>query len=173
MTAWRGGDGPYDLVQSAYGVFFLPDMDAGCRHLISLLGHGGRFAVQTWRRGALVDFARCLFEAVAEERGRPIERSASADASERIDSAVKLGDWLTGLGLRDVRVSEVPFVRPLTPDLAWALVRGTGWRHLLDGRDDDTARRIRDGMLARIERRNLIELDAGSLVGVGVLDARP
>ena len=168
VTVWRSADGPYDLVQSAYGVFFLPDMDAGSRHLVSLLRRGGRFAVQTWRRGALADVARCIFEAAAGEVAQPVGRPASAIASERIDSAPKLAQWLSSLGLTEVRVWELPYVQPLTPDLAWGLVRGTAWRHLLSGCDEAAAQRIRNGLLARIEQRGVTELDASSLTGIGV-----
>jgi trans-aconitate methyltransferase len=168
VTTWRPTDGPYDLVQSAYGVFFLSDMDAGSRHLVSLLRRGGRFAVQTWRRGALADFARCMFEAAVGEVAQPMERPASTMASERIDSVPKLAEWLSSLGLTEVRVWEVPCVQPLTPEMAWDLVRGTGWRHLLTACDEAAVQRIRDGLLARIERRGLTELDAGSLTGIGI-----
>jgi hypothetical protein len=135
---------------------------------VSLLRSGGRFAVQTWRRGALVDYGRCLFATVSGELQRPIERPPSAAAGERIDSQEKLGQWLTSLGLAGVQVQDVPFVRPLTPELAWDLVLGTGWRALLAGLDPAAALRIRDGLLARVKERNLTELDAGSLVGIGV-----
>ena len=168
VTTWRPADGPYDLVQAAYGVFFLPDMDTGSRHLVSLLRHGGRFAVQTWRHGALADFARCMLAAVADEVPPPKERPASAVASERIDSVPKLAQWLSSLGLTEVRGWEVPYVQPLTPELAWGLVCGTGWRHLLTGCDEAAAQRIRDSLLARIERSGLTELDAGSLTGIGI-----
>lgn len=168
VSTWQPAGGPYDLVQSAYGVFFLPDMDAGGRHLVSLLHFGGRFAVQTWRRSALADYGRCLFAAVSDELQRPIERPPSAAARERIDSQEKLGQWLTSLGLVGVRVKDMPFVQPLTPGLAWDLVLGSNWRHLLMGLDPAAALRIRDGLLARIKERNLTELDAGSLVGIGV-----
>lgn len=168
VTSWRPAHGPYDLVQSGYGVFFLPDMDAGSRHLVSLLRSGGRFAVQTWRQGALADFARCMFEAAAGEVALPVQRPASAIASERIDSLPKLAQWLSSLGLTQVRVWEVPCVQPLTPELAWGLVRGTGWRYLLNGCDEAAAGRIRDGLLARIGQRGLTELDVGSLTGIGV-----
>jgi trans-aconitate methyltransferase len=168
ITTWRPADGPYDLVQSAYGVFFLPDMDAGSRHLVSLLRRGGRFALQTWRRGALADFARCMFEAAADQVAQPMQRPTSAIASERIDSVPKLAQWLSSLGLTEVRVWEVPYVQPLTPDLAWGMVRGTGWRHLLTACDEAAAQRIRDGLLARIEQRGLTELDASSLTGIGI-----
>jgi trans-aconitate methyltransferase len=168
VTTWRPADGPYDLVQAAYGVFFLPDMDAGSRHLTSLLRSGGRFAVQTWCQGALVDFARCMFEAVADELSHPLESPVSTAASERINSTAKLSDWLSSLGLADVRVSEVGFVQPLTPELAWNLVLGTGWRQLLAGCDDEVMRRIRDGIIVRLAQRNITHLDAGSLVGTAV-----
>ena len=168
VTAWRPMDGPYDLVQSAYGIFFLPDMDAGSKHLVSLLRPGGRFAVQTWRRGALADYARRLFEAVAGEVQRTMERPPSATASGRIDSPAKLGAWLDALGLADVRVEDVPFAQPLTPELAWDLALGTGWRHLLRDLDGAAVSRIRAGLLTCIEERHLAELDAGSLVGIGV-----
>lgn len=169
VTTWRPADGPYDLVQSGYGVFFLPDMDAGSRHLVSLLRRGGRFAVQTWRRGALAEFARAMFEAAAGEVPQPMQPPASARAGERIDSVPKLAQWLSSLGLTEVRVWEVPCVQPLTAELAWGLVRGTGWRHLLSACDEAAAQRIRDGLLARIRERGLAELDAGSLTGIGIL----
>lgn len=170
VTTWRPAEGGYDLVQSAYGVFFLPDMDAGSTHLISLLRSRGRFAVQTWRRGALADFARCMFEAVADEVPLPTERPTSAAASERIDSVTKLEEWLSSMGMTGVRVWEVPYVQPLTPELAWDLVRGTRWRHLIAACDEPAAQRIRDGLLARIQERGLTHLDASSLTGIG---ARP
>lgn len=165
---WRPADGPYDLVQSAYGVFFLPDMDAGSARLISLLRPGGRFAVQTWRHGALADFARCMFEAFSTELGRKIAPPAARSAGARIDTPETLAGWLDGLGLTDVQATEIPFTRPLTEDLAWGLVRGTGWRHLLDGCDAATQTRIRDRLVSLLAERDLTELDAGSLVGTGI-----
>jgi trans-aconitate methyltransferase len=69
VSTWRSPARPYDLVQSGYGVFFLPDMGAGARHLVSPLRPGGRFAVQTWRQGALASFDGCLFDTVAAAAG--------------------------------------------------------------------------------------------------------
>lgn len=169
VTAWQPRDGAYDLVQSGFGVVFLPDMDAGSRHLISLLRAEGRFAVQAWRAGALTDFARCMLDAAAEQvpelAGRP---PAATSAGDRIDSVGGLRDWLTSLGLARVQVWESPSAVPLTPALAWDLVRGTGFRRVLAGCDTGTAHRIRDGLLARIARRGLTELDVGSLIGTGI-----
>lgn len=172
VTAWQPEDGAYDLVQSGFGAFFLPDMDAGSRHLISLLRGNGRFAVQTWRGGALADFARCLLEAVSEQVPQLAGRlPAPKSAGDRIDSAPKLREWLTFLGLAEVQVREAPHSVPLTPMLAWDLVRGTGFRELIAACDEQTTQRIRDGLLARIARRGLTALDGGSLIGTGIRPA--
>jgi hypothetical protein len=56
----------------------------------------------------------------------------------------------------------------LTPELAWNLVLGTGWRQLLAGCDDEAMRRIRDGIIARLAQRHITQLDAGSVVGTAV-----
>jgi hypothetical protein len=91
---------------------------------------------------------------------RPLESPVSTAANERINSAAKLSNWLSSLGLADVWVSEVDFVQPLTPELAWNLVLGTGRRQLLAGCDDEVMRRIRGGIVARLARRNIAHLDA-------------
>ncbi|MBO0771728.1 MAG: methyltransferase domain-containing protein [Actinobacteria bacterium] len=165
VSRWRPADGPYDLVQSGYGVFFLPDMDAGGSHLVSLLRPGGRFAVQTWRQGALASFAACLFDTVAAEAPAQLPRWQPPSASGRIDTSAKLSGWLSSLGLVDGRVWNVDYVQPLTPGLAWNMVSGSGWRLLLAGLGDSTRARIRGGLLRRIRQRGLTTLDAGSLAG--------
>jgi ubiquinone/menaquinone biosynthesis C-methylase UbiE len=168
VTAWAPTGGAYDLVQSGFGVFFLPDMDAASARLVGLLRHGGRFAVQTWRQGALVAFAECLFDEVRAASATPPPTPSPSTAAERINTADKLAGWLATLGLTDVEVTEIPFRPALTPELAWGLVCGTGFRGLLSSFDGDTTARIRAGLLRRLDDRGLRTLDAGSLVGIGV-----
>jgi ubiquinone/menaquinone biosynthesis C-methylase UbiE len=163
---WRPTAGHYDLVQSGFGVFFLPDMDAGSKTLVGLLRDGGRFAVQTWRQGALVEFAECLLEAVRNESSQP-PSMPEASASRRVDTTDKLHHWLLALGLVDVRVTPIPFHPTLDPELAWRLVLGTGFRGLLDPLGPDGVARARAGLLRRIHHRRLTMLDANCLVGTG------
>jgi ubiquinone/menaquinone biosynthesis C-methylase UbiE len=171
VSEWRPKGGHYDLVQSGFGVFFFPDMDAGSKALLGLLRDGGRFAVQTWRRGALVDFAECLLEAVRDESSQP-PSLPEASASRRIDTIGKLHHWLAGLDLVDVRVTEVPFRPPLTPQLAWGLVTGSGFRALLDPLTPDGVAGVRARLLRGIHCRRLNLLDASCLVGTGTLRRR-
>jgi ubiquinone/menaquinone biosynthesis C-methylase UbiE len=67
VTTWQPAQ-PYDVVQCAYGVFFLPDMDTSTKRLIGLLRDGGRFGVSTWWRPALEDFGRALTDTIADFR---------------------------------------------------------------------------------------------------------
>jgi ubiquinone/menaquinone biosynthesis C-methylase UbiE len=171
VSQWRPTVGHYDLVQSGFGVFFFPDMDAGSKALLVLLRDGGRFAVQSWRQGALVEFAECLLEAVRDEASQP-PSTPDASASRRIETIGKLHQWLVGLGLVDVRVTQIPFHPMLDPELAWGLVLGSGFRSLLDQLDPDGVARVRVGLLRGIHRRRLNLLDASCLVGTGTLERR-
>lgn len=51
MTGWTQGG--YDLVQCVLGIFFLPDMAAGTRRVVSHCRPGGRIAFTIWRAGAV------------------------------------------------------------------------------------------------------------------------
>jgi hypothetical protein len=77
-----------------------------------------------------------------------------------------------GLGLVDVRVTQIPFHPMLDPELAWGLVLGSGFRSLLDQLDPDGVARVRVGLLRGIHRRRLNLLDASCLVGTGTLERR-
>lgn len=164
VTTWTSDEGPYDLVQSGYGVFFLPDMDAATRRLAGLLRPGGRLAVSAWRYPAMRAFAGCLVDAVEEVRGEPLEQPEGPQPAERIDDETKLADWLRSLGLTDVRAWHVPFELPLNAELARQLVVGTRYRAMLGDLDETGVQQVRAGLLRRLEDRALHHLDAGSVI---------
>jgi trans-aconitate methyltransferase len=169
-TTWTGPGptaAPYDVVQSGFGVFFLPDMDADSRRLTRLLRPGGWFAVMTWRNGALADYARTLTAAVEHVRGEPVAQPAASSASTRIDTAGKLNAWLTSLGLTDVATVEIPRHVPLDAELAWLLVLGTGFRGLLTGLDDAAVTAVRTELPHRLDTASIHHLDTSALVGLG------
>ncbi|MDQ2710352.1 MAG: methyltransferase domain-containing protein [Actinomycetota bacterium] len=168
VTAWHAPGGePYDLVQCGYGVFFLPDMDAGAAHLVSQLRAGGRFAVLTWAEGALVAVTGALFEAAGEVHPEPLAPSLARAAGERLNSERKLSEWLSTLGLGDVRTTRVQHTLPLTEEMAWNFAMGSGLRRVLDTVGAAGRARVRDGFLGRLRDRAITELNAASLVGVG------
>ncbi|WAP52718.1 methyltransferase domain-containing protein [Arthrobacter sp. ATA002] len=157
-AAWSGGE-PYDVVLSAYSIFFLPDMDAGAAHLVSNLSPGGRLALSTWAQGALNPFTDLLVQECRRERPElagPL--SGARDNSERLNTPEKLTAWLEGLGLQDIKVLSTPAQVQLSQSLAWSLVMGSGLRFLLPG-DPEAAERVKTAFLAQLGEEHTLNAD--------------
>lgn len=165
-TTWTDVD-RYDLVLSVYGVFFLPDMEAGVDHLVGLVRPGGRFAMTTWAQGAILDFLGPFFEALREERPNVKPPDPATEPSMRVNTSERVDAWLTARGLEDVRSTEIPFTVDIDDDLAWAFITGAGARKSLAGLDDDAVSRVRVGLLERLHARDVTAIDLRSLVSVG------
>lgn len=140
----------YDTVLCGYAVFFLPDMDAGVRHLLSLLGSGGTLALSTWADGSLTDFTETLYRHCAAEGGEiEVPTAAARENMLRINTPEKATAWLKGLGLEEVKPVHTPVPVQLSPGLAWSLVLGSALRLLLPT-DPDALERVRNGFLAEL-----------------------
>lgn len=155
VTEWTAEE-PYDVVLSAYSMFFLPDMDAGAAHLVSNLRPGGRLALSTWAEGSMSPFTELLVQECRKETPEIAEGpSRSRNNAERLATPEKMTAWLESLGLRDIKVLETPAQVQLSPSLAWSLVLGSGLRHLLPT-DPEAAERVKTGFLGQLgEEHNL------------------
>ena len=155
VTEWTTEE-PYDVVLSAYSVFFLPDMDAGAAHLVSTLRSGGRLALSTWAEGSLSPFTDLLVQECRRETPEPpANLSRASGNAERLNTPEKLSGWLEGLGLQDVKVLATPAQVQLSPSLAWSLVMGGGLRSLLPA-DPEAVERVKRNFLAQLgEEHNL------------------
>ncbi|OXM72561.1 class I SAM-dependent methyltransferase [Amycolatopsis thermalba] len=165
VLAWPH-DG-YDVVQSSFGVFFFPDMDAGSRHLAGLLRPGGRFAVSAWRADGMARIVPIGRAAALPDNPGLADAPERPNHSLRIDTADKLGDWLSGIGLHDVEVREVHYVQPLHPDDAWTFYLGSAMRGFVTGLSPDALARVRDRFAEGLREAGLGTLDASALIGVG------
>lgn len=149
----------YDVVLCGYAVFFLPDMDAGVRHLASLLRSGGRLAFSTWAEGALTEFYSMLLRHCAAEGAVPSEPTGvSRENMLRINTAEKSAQWLQELGLRDVKAVHTSVPVLLNPDLAWSLVMGSPLRLLLPA-GAEAAGRVREAFLAELGAEYTLNAD--------------
>jgi ubiquinone/menaquinone biosynthesis C-methylase UbiE len=170
VTQWSPPDGvPYDLLLCVHGIFFLPDMDASARRLAGLIRPGGRFTVTVWEKGALERYAHVLHDCVARERGATESEGPVQAAIKRIHEEQALRTWLSGLGLREVETVRLPLDVPLTADLAWKLVTGTGFRAMLTGLSAEAVARIREDLLDTLDREGVHSLDAASILGIGTV----
>lgn len=160
-------DGPYDVVQCGYGVFFFPDMDAGARHLAGLLRPGGRLAVSRWLTGGMTRLVPIGRAAALPERPDLAHADGRSDPSSRIDTADKLHQWLTTLGLERITVQQVRFAQPLHDDDAWSFYLSAAMRTFVDRLPPDALARVRTRFLDRLHTAGIDTLDASSLIAIG------
>ncbi|WHT16832.1 methyltransferase domain-containing protein [Crossiella sp. CA-258035] len=167
-TVWEAPDGePYDVVQCAYGVFFLPEMDAAVSKLITLVRPGGKFVVTTWADAATEGFGSELVDAVRVYKPELPINSPVNLAAQRINTEEKLAGWLAGLGLSEVAVRKVDLRIPIDEQLAWSFVLGTGMRARLAGLTERQVEAVRADFLHRLAAAGINDLGADSLIGVG------
>jgi SAM-dependent methyltransferase len=167
--------GGYDAVASAFGVFFLPDMDSAVRGLLRMLRPGGRIGVTAWRRGAFQSLSAAYFDAVGHFRndGGPGQRTpvgaVAREQAERLETPKQLADWLTGLGGHDVVVQELSNLAPATEDFCWEIVLGSGLRGPLAEFDEDTIAAVRADFLGLLTERGVHTVDLGTLVATATM----
>lgn len=165
-VATFGVAGSYDLVQCVLGVFFLPDTDAGTRHLVGLARPGGRVVVTTWAQGAIEPIRSAVAEVLPVERPELRESLSTPPPADRVQTPETLSGWLTSLGLLGVDVHQVPLSLALDAGVVQALFEGTALRGLLGGLDAGARSRV----LARLTDAALSRgsvLDATALVATG------
>ncbi|WP_162829931.1 class I SAM-dependent methyltransferase [Amycolatopsis palatopharyngis] len=168
VTQWQAPEAGYDLVQSAFGVFFLPEMDEQCARLFAMLREGGRFAVSVWRKGAIEEFARSYYEVISRFRPEHADRKGPPGPIERINTEPGLEAWLRDLGAGEVRVAEVERRVRLDSGFAWDLVLGSGFRGALSGLTEAEVEAVRTELLDLLGQREIESVDFGTLVGVGL-----
>lgn len=164
-TAWET-DG-YDVVQSALGIFFLPDMTAGTEQLIARARPGGRVVFTIWREGAMVTAGRHVGRAMAAvtDSAPPPERQPSL--IDRINQADSYAEWLSGRGLSDVDVAVNELRLTMTPEVAWLVVIGSGFRGVLADLEPGDVEKVRERYLDSLRAEGVTELDATTLIGSG------
>jgi ubiquinone/menaquinone biosynthesis C-methylase UbiE len=167
VTTWKPDEPPYDLIQCVFGVFLLPDLDRDTTHLINLLRDGGRLAVTIWAKGALEPFSRTLYEIVTRHRPELANRPHFGAAIERINTEPLLHAWLNSLGLRDITIHTHPHTLHLTPETAWNLVTGTGFRGLLTGLDPTTIQTVHTELLTTLTERRIHTETTSALIAIG------
>ncbi|MQA07415.1 MAG: methyltransferase domain-containing protein [Pseudonocardiaceae bacterium] len=165
VMAWDG-DG-YDVVISALGIFFLPDMTAGTERLVGMARPGGRVGFTIWRGEAMVAAGKYLGRAVAEVTNTEPPGEREPHLIDRINQAEPFGAWLTGRGLSDVDVVTHELRLPMTPEVAWLVIVGSGYRGALTELEPDTVAAVRERYLSLLAEDEISELDAGTLIGVG------
>ncbi|OXM52909.1 class I SAM-dependent methyltransferase [Amycolatopsis alba] len=166
-TAWDT-DG-YDAVLSALGIFFFPDMTAGTERLISRVRPGGRAVFTIWRGGAMVTAGRHVGRAMAEVTASEPPPEREPGLIDRINQVGTYADWLSGRDLSDVDVVVNELRLTMTPEVAWLVVIGSGFRGIVDDLEPGVLEQVRERYLDSLRAEGVTELDATTLVGSGTV----
>lgn len=166
VTAWEPDD--YDLVQCVLGLFFFPDIEAGTRYLVSRARSGGRVGLTIWRRGAVEEAGRSLRRAIRKVTGGGDDEVRPERLIDQINTADAYATWLRSLGLVQVRVTESPLAVPMTSEIAWLVIIGSGFIGYLQGLSDVQVENVRVAYLRELADARISELDATTLIGTGV-----
>ncbi|KZB82960.1 hypothetical protein [Amycolatopsis regifaucium] len=88
---------------------------------------------------------------------------------DRINQADSYADWLSGRGLSDVDVEVNELRLTMTPEVAWLVIIGSGFRGALTDLRPAVVEKVRERYLDALRADGVTELDATTLVGSGTV----
>jgi SAM-dependent methyltransferase len=100
-------DASFDIVLCREGLMLVPDPARAAREILRVLRPGGRFAISVWGPRARNPWLAVIFETVSAAVGVPVP-PPGIPGPFSLDDAGRLEATLTGAGLADVVVGEVP-----------------------------------------------------------------
>jgi len=154
----------FDAVVCVFGVFFLPDIEAGIAGLWRLVRPGGRLAITIW--------GPRLFEPMTSEFWAAVERERPGLAAgfhpwTRVTEPADLRELFVRAGAALPVVAAEPGVQPLTsPEDWWTIVLGTGYRATVERLGAAAAGRVRDANLAAVEESGVREVETNVVYGI-------
>jgi SAM-dependent methyltransferase len=100
-------DGSYDVVLCREGLMFATDHARAAGEIRRVLRPGGRAAIAVWGPRERNPWLGLVFDAVSAQIGRPVP-PPGVPGPFALDDADRLAGLLSGAGLDDVAVSELP-----------------------------------------------------------------
>lgn len=164
---WQGTG--YDIVQAALGIFFFPDMVKGTEKLVGMARPGGRAVFTIWCGDAMEAAGRYLARAVATATNTDVPEKTKNHVFYAINQAEPYATWLAERGLSDVDVVRHELSLEMTPELAWLVVVGSGFRSVLASLDAAMVETVRENYVASLRADGVTQLDATTLIGVGTV----
>jgi SAM-dependent methyltransferase len=157
-------DNAFDAVLCGFAIFFLPDMDASLARLWRLVAPDGVLALTTWRK----DFWRPLRTILHEELKalRP-DLLTGASPWERVRDEAGVRALFDRVGVPGVEVEiEQRRQRVPTPEDAWALALGTGYRWNLEQMAPGEIETLRSRVVERVRDEGVADFDTTAIYAV-------
>ena len=154
----------FDAVVCVLGIFFLPDMSAGVRHLWRLVRPGGQMAITTWGPRVLEPGSSAFWLAVRNERP---ELYKGYNPWDRINEPVALAAMLLEGGVQTAKIVAESGVQPLnSPEEFWTIALGAGYRSVIEQLDDASRERVRHATLDCICKQNARSVETNAIYAI-------
>lgn len=151
----------FDAVVCVFGIFFLPDMPAGVRHLWRFVGGGGQMAITTWGPRVLEPGNSAFWRAVRNERPALYKDYTPWD---RINEPAALRAMLLEGGVQPHEVTAESGTQPLnSPEDFWTIVLGSGYRSVIEQLDLIARERVREAALNSISREGVRSIETNAI----------
>ena len=154
---------PFDAVLCVLGIFFVADMPATLRTLVSQVRPGGRIGVAVFGESFFEPLRTTFVEAVSHE-------DPDADVVEpwsRVRTEAQLRELFTEAGLPEVSIEERVDDLPLaSAEDWWRIVMGSGLRATVRGLHPDAVDHVRTRCAEAITRHQIATLTTTSRYGI-------
>jgi SAM-dependent methyltransferase len=154
----------FDAVLCVFGIFFLPDIEAGIRELWRLVRPGGQLAITIWGPRFLEPGTSEFWAAVEAERPDLV---GGFHPWTRVTDPAALAGLFASAGTEAPTVAAEAGTHPLTgPDDWWTIMLGTGYRATIERLGAAAAERVRTANLARIEAAGIRTVETNVVYGI-------
>jgi ubiquinone/menaquinone biosynthesis C-methylase UbiE len=167
MQTLKFNQAQFDAAICAFGIFFVPDMDAQLAHIASQVKLGGQVAI--------CNFQENYFSPLRDLAGkRMIGYGAQPPTPfwQRIATKEKCVDFFTGAGIKQVRVESANMGYFLKDEHEWwCILCNTGMRRMLDQLTQEDQEKFQNEHLrevAALKTADGIRLDIGVLYTIGI-----
>lgn len=163
VTALTFPPGSVDVVQSVFGIFFLPDMPGMLRRAWDWLAPGGRLVTTVWGATVLSPGEPYFWEAVTREDPSLAHISPAALLAEP-DALVRLH---AEAGVAAPVVTRESWRMPLgSADAFWPVIMGTSNRGVFEALPEDARTRVKHATIDRLRAEGVDALEMEALVAV-------
>jgi ubiquinone/menaquinone biosynthesis C-methylase UbiE len=157
-------DAHFDAVVCVFGIFFVPDMPGAVRELWRMLRPGGKLALTTWGKDLFEPLNSVFWNAVRAVRP---DLYKGFNPWERVCEPGTLRAMLNEGGLPKPDIVLEPGTHSIpTPEHAWALILGTGYRGTLEQLAAPQRELVREKIFAFARESGGLSVETGVLYAV-------
>jgi SAM-dependent methyltransferase len=154
----------FDAVVCVLGIFFLPDMSAGVRHLWRFVRSGGQMAITTWGPRVLEPGSSAFWLAVRDERPRLYK---GYNPWDRINQPAALAAMLIEGGIHTAKIAAESDVQSLnSPEDFWTIVLGSGYRSMIEQLEKVSRARVRNATLDYLCKQNVRSVETNAIFAI-------